>query len=96
VTGNRNLVAQFSGTGVDENDGEGLALYPNPVNDKLIVESNSTIRSCEVYSITVQLMLSFTNSSERFEVPVEALPQGTYLVKLVADKFVQTKKFVKK
>ena len=95
VTGNRNLVAQFSGTGVDENDGEGLALYPNPVNDKLIVESTGAIRSCEVYSITGQLVLSVTNCSERLEVPVEALPQGTYLVKLVADKFVQTKKFVK-
>jgi hypothetical protein len=96
VTGNRNLVAQFSGTGVDENEGEGLVLYPNPVNDKLIVESNSAIRSCEVYSITGQLVLSVTNCSERLEVPVESLPQGTYLVKLVADNFVKTSKFVKK
>lgn len=96
VTGNRNLEAHFSGTGVDENDGGGLVLYPNPVNDKLIVESTGAIRSCEVYSITGQLVLSITNWSERLEVPVEALPQGTYLVKLVADKFVQTRKFVKK
>ena len=96
VTAARNLVAQFSGMSVEENDGEGLALYPNPVNDKLIVESTGVIRSCEVYSITGQLVLSVTNCSERLEVPVEALPQGTYIIKLVTDKFVQTRKFVKK
>lgn len=96
VTGNRDLVAQFSGTGVDENEGEGFVLFPNPVNDKLIIESNRDIRSCEVYSITGQLVLSVNSCSERLEVPVEKLPQGTYLVKLVADNFVQTSKFVKK
>ena len=95
VTGNRNLIAEFSGMGVDENEGEVFVLYPNPVNDKLIVESTNAIRSCEVYSITGQLMLSLVNGSERLEVPVEKLTRGTYVVKLVADKFVQTRKFVK-
>lgn len=96
VTESRNLVAQFSGTGVDENDGGGLALYPNPAEDKLIVESTNAIRSCEVYSLTGQCVLFFTNCSERLEIPVERLSQGTYLVKLVSDHFVQTRKFVKK
>ena len=96
VMGNRNLVAQFSGTEVDENDGGGLALYPNPVEDKLIVESTNAIRSCEVYSLTGQAVLSFTNCAARLEIPVERLTQGTYLVKIVSDQFAQTRKFVKK
>lgn len=95
VTGNRDLVAQFSGTGVDENEGEGFVLFPNPVNDKLIIESNSDIRSCEIYSLTGQLMLSLTNDSERLEIPAEKLSAGVYLVKLVTENAVQTKKFVK-
>ena len=96
VTGNRNLVAQFSGTGVDEFEGESLVLYPNPVNDLLFVESIGIIRKCEVYSLTGQLMLSLTEGSERLEVPVENLPDGTYMVRLVTDRFVKTSKFVKK
>ena len=96
VTGNRNLVAQFSGTGVNEYEGESFVLYPNPVKDKLIVESIGDIRQCEVYSITGQLLLSLTNCSERLEIPVEKLPAGTYLVRLVTDQFVKTSKFIKK
>ena len=95
VTGNRNLVAQFSGTGVDEYEGEGFVLYPNPVEEKLIIESIGTICQCEIYTLTGQLVYSASNCSERFEVQVEPLPQGTYLLKLVTDKLVQTKKFVK-
>lgn len=96
VTGNRNLVAQFSGTGVDEYEGESLVLYPNPVNDMLFVESIGITRKCEVYSLSGQLMLSLTECSERLEVPVENLPTGAYMVRLVTDRFVKTSKFVKK
>jgi len=95
VTGNRNLVAQFSGTGVDENETGSLVIYPNPVEDKLIIESTSTIRSCEVYSITRQLVLSVANCFERLEVATEKLPVGIYLVRLVTENTVQTRKFVK-
>ena len=97
VNGNRNLVAQFSGTGVEEYEDESIiALYPNPVEEKLVAKSLVAIRQCEVYSISGQLILSVTNCSDRLEVPVEGLPQGVYLVKMVTDKFVRTKKFVKK
>ena len=95
VTGNRNLVAQFSGTGVDEYEGESLVLYPNPVNDMLFVESIGITRKCEVYSLSGQLMLSLTECSERLEIPVEKLPAGAYMVRLVTDKFVKTSKFIK-
>ena len=97
VNGNRNLVAQFSGTGVEEYEDESIiALYPNPVEEKLVAKSLVAIRQCEVYSISGQLILSVTNCSDRLEVPVEGLHQGVYLVKMVTDKFVRTKKFVKK
>jgi hypothetical protein len=97
VNGNRNLVAQFSGTGVEEYEDESIiALYPNPVEEKLVAKSLVAIRQCEVYSISGQLILSVTNCSDRLEVPLEGLPQGVYLVKMVTDKFVRTKKFVKK
>ena len=96
VTGTRNLVAQFSGTDVDEFAGESLAIYPNPAKDKLVIEGVGAIRQCEVYSLMGQLVLSHNGGSERLEVPVERLSDGTYLVRLVTDKLVLTRKFVKK
>ena len=95
VTGARNLTAHFTGTDVDEYDSRSLVLYPNPVKDKLVIESVGAIRQCEIYSITGQLILSFADASEKLEVPVEQLPNGTFLVKLVTDKLVKTRKFVK-
>lgn len=96
VTGNRNLVAQFSGTSVNEYEGESFVLYPNPVENKLVVESIETIRQCEVYTLTGQLVLNLTGCSERLEVPVEKLTSGAYMVRLVTDRFVKTSKFIKK
>ena len=96
VTGNRTLTAHFNFTDLDEHDSKNLVLYPNPVNDKLIIESSDNLRRCEIYSITGQLLLSISSATERLEVPVEKLANGTYLVKVVTDKLVITKKFAKK
>ena len=60
-----------------------------------MIESVGAIRRCEIYSLTGQLIISFADASERLEVPVEELPYGTYLVKLVTDHTAQTLKFVK-
>ena len=81
---------------VDENESGSLVVYPNPAKDRLTVESEEVIRQCEIYDITGQLVKTLENDSERMEISVEALPAGTYLVKLVTDSYTQTRRFVKK
>ena len=81
---------------VDENESNSLVVYPNPAKDRLTIESEETIRQCETYGLSGQLVKTLENDSERMEISVEALPAGTYLVKLITDNYTQTRRFVKK
>lgn len=88
------FVVRFNSTGVDEN-AYGLSLYPNPAHDKLVVECCKPICSCEVYSIVGQLVCSQGNNSNHLEIKVQDLPSGSYLIRVVTDSFVETRRFVK-
>ena len=81
---------------VDENESGSLVVYPNPAKDRLTIESEEIIRQCEIYDLTGQLVKTLENDSERMEISIEALPAGTYLVKLVTDSFAQTRRLIKK
>lgn len=81
---------------VDEFDNGSLVMYPNPVEDRLMIECKEVIRQCEVYSLTGELILSVGDATEKAGVSVATLPAGAYLIKIVTDNFTQTCRFVKK
>ena len=81
---------------VDEYEDGSLVIYPNPVKDWLVVESTESVRQCEIYNLAGQLVKTLETNSGRMEISVESLPAGTYLLKLVTDKYVTKNKFVKK
>ena len=81
---------------VDENESISLVVYPNPATDRLTIESEEVIHQCEIYDLTGQLVKTLENDSEKMEISIEALPAGTYLVKLVTDSFAQTRRLIKK
>ena len=71
-------------------------LYPNPVADKLTVETEEPVRQCEVYN--VQGALVFRVGEEfgtSIDLDVKPLPAGTYLIRLTTDSAVLTRRFVK-
>ena len=86
----------YNNLAVDENESGSLIVYPNPSKDRLTVESKEVIRQCKIYDLTGQLVETLENDSERMVFSVEALPTGTYLIKLVTDSYTQTRRFVKK
>jgi hypothetical protein len=69
-----------------------MALYPNPVNDVVNIETETEIKSVEVYNLLGTKIKTATSK----QVNVFDLAAGTYLVK-IQDKnnAVQTMKFVK-
>ncbi len=81
---------------VDENESTSLVVYPNPAKDRLTIESEEVIRQCEIYDLTGELIFTYSNGANKAEISVEFLPAGTYLVRLVTDKFAAMRKFVKK
>ena len=96
VTADRNLVAHFDVDGIDENNGISYNIYPNPVSDKLIIESQANITVVEIYSLSGNLILKESGSSTKVEIDVNSLSAGSYLIRMTSDGMTQVKRFIKK
>ncbi|MES2812596.1 MAG: fibronectin type III domain-containing protein [Bacteroidota bacterium] len=70
-----------------------VALYPNPVNDVLNIESETEIKSVEVYSLQGQKI----KTTLSIEVNISDLASGIYMVRIEdTNNAVETKRIVKK
>ena len=95
VTTNRNLVAHLShidGVGEQQHN---IAVYPNPVNDLLTVEAFEDIDNLEVYTITGSLIFSQKDCANKVEIHTDDLPAGTYVIRMMTQSTIETRRFVK-
>ena len=96
ITSTRELVAHFMHTeGIGEQNG-GIAIYPNPVSDKLTIEANEAIESVEIYNLVGALVVSKKDQTNKVELSVSDLPAGTYFVRMTTQSGSETRTFVKK
>ena len=93
VEDSRYLVAQFKGTGVDE-DNMKVKIAPNPVKDELYVESAALIRRIEI--TTVNGMMVENKKVDNYSVICHLgdCAEGVYFLRLFTDEGVITKKIV--
>ena len=75
---------------VAENETESVALYPNPVTDRLNVKAEN-LQTVEVYNLMGQLVMTATNPV----MDLDDLNQGIYFVRITADGKTVTKRIVK-
>ena len=75
---------------VPENAEEAIAVYPNPVRDRLMVKAED-LQSVEIYNLVGQQVLVSTSDI----VDMGALNQGIYFVRVNADGKTVTKRVVK-
>lgn len=68
-----------------------IQIYPNPVKDKFIINTNDKIENIEIYSQTGQLLKTVKSK----EINISNLPKGNYLVKIKTDKDNVTQKIIK-
>ena len=93
VTDNRNFVANFVSTeGVDELTAS-FRLYPNPVNDKLYIETETEVEGVVVYDAFGRQQT--TDNSQQSTVDVSNLNAGTYFVMIKTNEGVVVKRFIK-
>ena len=80
----------------DFEKGNSVSLYPNPVSDYFTL--NIPVTKVEVYSVSGQLVKSFTtNGSTDFKFSVSNLESGLYVIKaLDENEKIQIMKFIKK
>ena len=96
MTGNRDFVANMQEiTGVEENGGMTVSLYPNPAKNKLTVEASEPVNLFEIYSINGALVYSRKDCADRIEVYVSDFANGTYMIRLTTDTAVEVRRFVK-
>ena len=75
---------------VVENETESVAVYPNPVKDRLNVKAEN-LQSVEVYNLMGQLVMTATTPV----MDMSGLNQGIYSVRITADGKTVTKRIVK-
>ena len=71
-------------------------LYPNPVNDKLYIETDIEIEDVVVYDVYGRQQAVDSDKQYPLAIDVSDLTSGAYLIKIVTDDGGSIKRFVKK
>jgi len=79
--------------GINSNNLENLALYPNPTKSILNID-NAENATVEVFDLLGRVVLTKNNISINEQLNVSALNSGTYLIRISNDNKVVTDKFV--
>ena len=82
--------------GIEENEAS-LNIYPNPVNDKLYIESESEIKEVVVYDVygRVQNLRNSETQQLSNSIDVTDLNSGVYFVKVVTENGEAVKRIIK-
>ena len=73
-------------------------IYPNPVNDRLYIETEATIESVTIYTVTGVMVGQQTtvNRQQTLSIDVTNLNSGVYFVKVVTENGEAVQRFIKK
>ena len=59
-----------------------VKLYPNPIYDKLTIESQELIGNIKIYDIVGKNVFSFTSKEKHCEIDISYIPKGIYFIKI--------------
>ena len=97
ATTDHNVVVHFLYTeGVDEQNGTIFAIYPNPANDKITIEAQSTLFDLVVVNMAGEVVTTQKDCDSQTEISLNGLSAGVYFVRLTTGDTVVTRKFMKK
>jgi hypothetical protein len=84
-------------TGINDQAADLIKMYPNPVNDMLIIENIKDVNSITVFNLTGQKLLEFNNlNTDKLNVNTSSLTKGVYFVTFFTEnKLMRTDKFLK-
>jgi hypothetical protein len=93
----KNYTIVFSvATGIDDNQGKTLRLYPVPARDEITAEGIEGVTLIEIFEVTGNKVTAIRCEGDTVrEIPLTNLPRGLYVMKLTTPDGVVMKKFVK-
>jgi hypothetical protein len=80
---------------VEDQENVELNIWPNPVSDKLFVQSSQLISQIDVYNITGNLILNTLPESNSSSIDLSMLNQGLYIIKIRSEKGSYVRKIIK-
>lgn len=72
-----------------------FSLYPNPVVDEIIINSNQSASTIEILDFKGSVVYKKENTESQIRVSVAAFPQGIYFVRINNDNTFEMKSFIK-
>ena len=81
--------------GIGESSDGPVSVFPNPVNDKLMVEHERPILRCEVFSLEGKEVYSAAPCRKRVEIPTQRWASGTYLLRITTDDGIAMRQVIK-
>ena len=95
VTENLELTANFGEVGINVEQISSFTIYPNPAKDILtIVRSTSNKARVEIYTTNGSIVKSLEITQTKSVIDVSSLPTGVYMIRLIEEKNVVTKRIV--
>ncbi|MEO9572089.1 MAG: T9SS type A sorting domain-containing protein [Polaribacter sp.] len=90
-----NLVLTNLGATASVNDifSSKISIYPNPANDFISVSTNETITGMEVYNLIGKKVISSSNTNNK-TINVSNLAKGVYVLKVMSDELVASRKII--
>ena len=83
------------GNAVEEMTSVSFNVYPNPVNDRLYIETQTQTLAVEIYDIFGRQQELSAISGQQSVVDVKDLNSGVYFVKVVTENGEMVKRFIK-
>jgi len=88
------LVAHFENvTAITEPVQPAVVVYPNPASQYLNISSDQTLNQVSVYNMAGQLVIDQTTNSQEVQLPVQALENGLYFLRLYYDSGIAVERF---
>jgi len=85
-----------STTGVDDLSNYGIQIYPNPTNSIINLDFGDTeIKQVDVVNITGKTVIQITPVQQKETIDLTAFDKGIYIIKILTDTNVITKKIMK-
>ena len=72
-----------------------ISIYPNPISDKINIESTKKLKSIEIYDIAGKKIKSIVVNNYKHTIDVSDLHSGVYLIKLQMGEAVIIEKIIK-
>lgn len=96
VTGNLNFIAQFAPntTGIDDVNGESIALFPNPASTTVTLTGVEPGATVTVVDMNGRAISEFRILNSEFTFDVSGMSQGAYFVRIVGEHSTAIRKLI--